>query len=454
MNYWGEYKIKVAQTILGEVEAKENLSYYKNQLFYYIILYTLLFSPIAIIPGIFASYFTGYLNLLILNIALFFILILLAFIKSISIKLRKQLFLSALYISSWSLIFNLGLEGPGMMYLFTCTIVACLIYSAKSAYFLIVINSILLVIIGLNIEFEWLSLSLTQEHSTTTWFGITVNLIFVSVIIVACFELIFKKLEKIIINQRILNEKVRSDNEKMTNTQKVLKDKNEELSKFAHVIAHDLKEPLRTMQAFSELTISKYKEILPEKGQESLTHIKGSSLRMALLLDALLDYTQIGQSKELSSFSVEAIIEELKDDLNQLIKENKASIKYKNLPEIYGYELNFKQLLQNLIANAIKFKKDDENIQIEIEAKDKPHYWVFLVRDNGIGIDPKHQEKIFTIFQRLHKNRFPGTGLGLANCKKIVEMHEGKIWVESNLNEGSSFYFSINKNLDKQMITD
>ncbi len=255
-------------------------------------------------------------------------------------------------------------------------------------------------------------------------------------------------MEKIIIQQRKLNESINQDNQKMIDTQKILKDKNEELNQFAHTISHDLKEPLRSMQAFAHLTISKYKESIPEKGQEFLTHIQTASERMALLLDSLLEYSQIGRSKKKSEFSVDAIVKELEKDLSQLIQENGAEIKHENLPTIAGYEIEFKQLLQNLIANAIKFKKEEESIEVKINAKENQEYWKFFVSDNGIGIDSKHQEKIFTIFHRLHKNKFPGTGLGLANCKKIVEIHGGNIGVDSVPEEGSTFYFTISKNLE------
>ncbi|WMN10929.1 ATP-binding protein [Marivirga salinae] len=451
MKYWGEYKIRLAKTILGQQKAIQNLSYYRNQLFYYIVLYTLVFSPIAIVPGIFASYQTGFINLAILNALTFLILLVLAFIKPIKIETRKLILVSFLFIISWTLLFELKLEGPGLMYLFTVTIVTCLIHSGKVAYLLILINSIILSLIGLNIEFQWLSLAISEGQSITTWFGVVVNLIFLSIIIVACFEVIFKKLEKIIIQQRQLNEIVNQDNQKMLDAQKVLKEKNEELNQFAHTIAHDLKEPLRSMQAFAHLTISKYKESIPEKGQEFLTHIQTSSERMALLLDSLLNYAQIGKGKQMSAFSVKELVKELERDLSQLIEENEAKVIYNGLPEIVGYEIEFKQLLQNLIANAIKFKKDEEDIEVKIEANEKDQHWEFLVADNGIGIDPKYKEKIFTIFHRLHKDKFPGTGLGLANCKKIVEIHGGKIWVDSEPEVGSTFIFTISKNLENSV---
>lgn len=454
MKYLGEYKTRLAKTILGQEETIQNLSYFRNQLFYYIILYTIPISPLAIIPGIIASYRTGYANLIALNVLTLLIFIIIGFVKPIKIETRKYIFISTLFLIAWSLFYNLKLEGPGLMYLFAVVIVTCLIHSGRSAYLLILTNSIALTIIGLNIQFDWFSLNIGLNQSLTTWFGIVVNLVFLSTVIVACFEMIFKKLEKIIISQRELNKQVKSDNQKMIDAQNILKEKNDELNQFAHIIAHDLKEPLRSMQAFSDLTIKKYKNSIPEKGQEFLNHIKTSSVRMALLLDSLLEYAQIGTGKQKSTFAVEDILKELENDLSQLIKENKAVISYNHLPQITAYELEFKQLLQNLMANAIKFKKDNDSIKVKIEALEKPEYWEFLITDNGIGIDPKQQQKIFTIFHRLHKDKFPGTGLGLANCKKIVEMHDGKIWVDSEENKGSTFYFTVSKFLGKHTKND
>ncbi|HET8859123.1 sensor histidine kinase [Marivirga sp.] len=448
MSFWSKYKITVARTIFRQQDSIQNLSYYRNQLFFYILLYGLAFSPIAIIPGIIASYRTGYYNLVILNILTFIVLLILGFAKPIKIKARKLILVSFLFGVAWTLLYQLKLEGPGLIYLFSVTIVSCLIHSGKLAYLSILINAIIFTFIGLNIEFKWFHLPLTENHQMITWFGIVVNLIFLSIIIVACFDVIFKKLEKNIIQQRTLNETINNDNLKMAETQKVLRDKNEELNQFAHTIAHDLKEPLRSMQTFAHLTISRYQESIPEKGQEFLSHIQTSSERMAILLDSLLEYAQLGKGKRISVFSVKDIVQELEKDLNQLITENQAKIIYNSLPKIKGYEIEFKQLLQNLIANAIKFKKDDEDITVKIKANEKADLWEFLITDNGIGIESKHKEKIFTIFHRLHRNKFPGTGLGLANCKKIVEIHGGNIWVDSIPEKGSTFYFTISKNLE------
>jgi signal transduction histidine kinase len=434
--------------MLGQQKVIQSLPYYRDQLFYFIVLYTLAFSPLAIVPGIIASYLTGFVNLLFLNIITFAILLILAFFKAIKLQIRKLIFISTLFIIAWTLLYSLKLEGPGLIYLFSVTIISCLILSGKIAYRIIFLNSFLLTILGLNIEFQWITLIITEGQNTVTWFGIVVNLIFLSIIIVACFEIIFKKLEKIIIQQKQLNDIVNKDNQKILDAQSILMEKNEELNQFAHTIAHDLKEPLRSMQAFANLTISKFHANIPEKGQEYLKYIQTSSERMAVLLDSLLEYAQIGKGKEKSVFSVRNLVQELEKDLSQLIVENDATIKYNGLPQVIGYEIEFKQLLQNLLANAIKFKKHDKTIEVVLKANEKDDFWEFLVTDNGIGIDSRNQEKIFTIFHRLHKDKFPGTGLGLANCKKIVEIHGGKIWVESTPEKGSTFHFTISKKLD------
>ena len=450
MKYWGLYKLYLAKQFLSQGEDIQNLSYYRNQLFFYIILYSLAFSPLAIVPGIIVSYITGYFELVLLNINTFIFLLVLGLTKSIKIENRKKMFIAAFFIVGWVLLSTLKLEGPGLLYLFSITIISFLIHSGKVAYTIIAINSVILILLGVNIELKWLSLGITEGQTMARWFGIIVNLIFVSVVITACFEILFEKLEKIIVQQRRLNQIIKEDNEKILLAQNFLKTKNEELNQFAHTVAHDLKEPIRSMQSFAYLITDKYKENIPTKGQEYLSYIQNSSSRMGLLLDSLLEYSQLGKDRESSTFLVENIVKELEKDLSELIRENKAKIKYQNLPEITAYEIEFKMLLQNLIANAIKFKKADQGSEVMIEAVENDEFWEFRVHDNGIGIDPLHQEKIFTIFQRLHKNLFPGTGLGLANCKKIVEIHGGRIWVDSTPKKGSTFHFTISKNLEVQ----
>lgn len=223
-----------------------------------------------------------------------------------------------------------------------------------------------------------------------------------------------------------------------------LEQKNKELEQFAYVASHDLQEPLRTTSSFSELLQRQYKGKLDEKADKYLTFINQSSDRMKVLIQDLLDYSRIGRKKELEQVDCNIILKEVLADIDVAIKETQAEINFCRLPVIKGSATEIKQLFQNLIINAIKFRRENESPVINICARKKNRYWEFSCRDNGIGISDEHSERIFIIFQRLHtRSEYEGSGIGLAHCKKIVEMHGGKIWLESEPSCGSTFYFTI-----------
>lgn len=219
---------------------------------------------------------------------------------------------------------------------------------------------------------------------------------------------------------------------------------NAELEQFAYVASHDLQEPLRMVSSFTQLLKRKYGDKLDSTAEEYIDFAVDGVNRMQNLINDLLSYSRINKTK-LSSEPVDLneVITELIETFGDRIPELGAKINYASLPTIQGYRLHFKQLFQNLISNALKFHGDNPPV-INIEAKLENEKWVFSVSDNGLGIRPEFKEKIFNIFQRLHtRDEYPGTGIGLAICKKLVEQYGGKIWVESELHKGSTFYFTL-----------
>lgn len=222
--------------------------------------------------------------------------------------------------------------------------------------------------------------------------------------------------------------------------------KNKELEQFTYVASHDLQEPLRTIKSYSGLLSQRFSDDLNEDGQQFLKFIGDASLRMSNLIKGLLDYSQIGRDKKISEVDCNELVDEVLQDLGSSIESHDAQITADNLPVIQGYKLELRQLFQNLIGNAIKFHRPGQGPKVEVDAIEHTTHWQFLVKDNGIGINPIYQEKIFTLFQRLHQSKeFDGTGIGLAHCKKIVEMHHGEIWLESTEGEGSTFFFTLKK---------
>lgn len=225
-----------------------------------------------------------------------------------------------------------------------------------------------------------------------------------------------------------------------------LKNKNKELAQFTYIASHDLQEPLRTVTNFTKLFEEQYGQQLDTKGLTFLRFMSQASNRMSNLIKGLLDYSRIGHNKEKTYVDLHTILEELQIDLHKTIDETNSTFRIGELPKVKGFKVELGLLFQNLILNAIKFRKPENKPEITISANDRGRFYEFSVEDNGIGIAPEHQEKIFSIFQRLHtKKRYEGTGIGLAHCQKIVELHQGTIRVSSVPKQGSKFIFTIKK---------
>ncbi|WP_339710370.1 ATP-binding protein [uncultured Kriegella sp.] len=222
--------------------------------------------------------------------------------------------------------------------------------------------------------------------------------------------------------------------------------KNKELEQFVYIASHDLQEPLRTLGSFTELLDKEYPTKKGENSNTYLRFINESATRMSQLIKGLLDYSRIGEAKKVTDVDCNILIQGIKEDLSLAISKTQATLTIADLPLVKGYETELRLLFQNLISNAIKFHGLDKSPCISISVEKLPRFWKFAVKDNGIGIDAQHYERIFAIFQRLHnRSEYQGTGIGLAHCRKIVEMHGGKIWVESVPKVGSTFYFTISK---------
>jgi len=219
---------------------------------------------------------------------------------------------------------------------------------------------------------------------------------------------------------------------------------NAELKKFAYIASHDLQEPLNQVANYVQLLEMRYQEQLDEDAQEFMSYaVEGVSL-MQTLIDDVLAYSKVDmQGAEFAFSDVEIALQKAIANLRGRITESDAKITYDNLPTVMADSTQLMQLFQNLIGNAIKFRSE-KRPEIHINAKRDEDSWLFSVQDNGIGIDPKFSDRIFVIFQRLHtRDDYYGTGMGLAICKKIVECHRGRIWVESELGRGATFYFTI-----------
>ncbi len=224
----------------------------------------------------------------------------------------------------------------------------------------------------------------------------------------------------------------------------ILESKSKEMEQFAYIASHDLREPLLTIKNYADLFTDEYAGKLDKDSSDYLHRISQAAGRMDELIKGLLDYSRLSKLKELQQVDSNVILQEVLADLNSLIVSSGVNMTTSELPVVNAYPMELKQLFQNLLTNAIKFKKNGINSEICISCEKIDGVCTFRVEDNGIGIEDTDKEKIFGLFQRVNgRNSYPGSGIGLAYCKKIVELHHGNIWVESVFGKGSSFYFTI-----------
>ncbi len=228
---------------------------------------------------------------------------------------------------------------------------------------------------------------------------------------------------------------------------KDLERSNEELQQFAYIASHDLQEPLRTIASFTQLLARRYTGQLDKDADEFIDFIVDGTKRMQAMIKDLLQYSRVQtRGEEFKPTDVQNVLNQALFNLKVSIEENNAEITHDEIPIVIADEKQLVQLFQNLISNAIKFKKPDESPKIHISTRkdEENNEYIFGVSDNGIGMEPEYTERIFELFQRLHtRDEYKGTGIGLAVAKKIVERHGGRIWVESELGKGSTFYFTI-----------
>ena len=227
---------------------------------------------------------------------------------------------------------------------------------------------------------------------------------------------------------------------------KVLETKNKELEHFTHIASHDLQEPLRTVLSYIKVLEMEYGSILDERASLYLNGMENSVKRMSEMVEALSKLSRLGLLGEATPVNCNTIVTEVKEDLASLMRSTGATINSEDLPVIISYPVQLRLLFQNLLNNALKFSKTEIAPQIFINSRETNDAWQFSIADNGIGISESHFETIFQIFKKLNsKEDYKGNGLGLANCKRIVDLLGGDIWLTSTLGVGSTFYFTIPK---------
>ncbi len=261
-----------------------------------------------------------------------------------------------------------------------------------------------------------------------------------------CDDFISKPIDKMELLARVKSLlKLKTYNDQLNLALKELERSNAELQQFAYVASHDLQEPLRMISSYLQLIEQRYSDKLDADAHDFINFAVNGAIRLQSLIIGLLEYSRVGtHGKSFIQIDVKSVLERVLKDLEVQINETGAVVEYGEMPVIVADESQISRLFQNLIQNAIKFRRKGVTPLIKISLREIGKYHEFCINDNGIGIEEQYFDRIFAIFKRLHsQDEYPGTGIGLSLCKRIVERHEGKIWIESQSGKGSSFFFTI-----------
>jgi PAS domain S-box-containing protein len=240
-----------------------------------------------------------------------------------------------------------------------------------------------------------------------------------------------------------LEQRVAERTRELREANEALRQSNDDLSQFAYAASHDLQEPLRMVALYGQLFQKRYGGQLDEEADRSLGFMISGAQRMEMLLRDLLVYSQTGSDGEPAGpVNCETVLTQVAFNLQTGIQQNRAVVSWAQLPEVRAHEIRLVQLFQNLLGNAIKYRSEESPV-ISVTARPDGSRWLFCVEDNGIGIRPEYAQQVFGIFKRLHGHTYPGTGIGLAICQRIVERYGGRIWVEPGTNKGSRFCFTL-----------
>lgn len=439
-HYWNKYKAHIYANCTDPEGKRNSVNFWQNYLFATSAIYLIPLSLVAVIPGFYMAYKVDFKPLILVDLIAISTIISVALLPRISVFTRKILFNGVLYMVSFVLLHYLGASGPGLLYLLGISIFVVLSLDQVYGFIALGLNTLTCIYFGLAIHYDFASTVIRSEYQLDSWIAVSSNLVFLSGTAVLLIPKLFNGLQTAFDEQ----EHLKGELEEAVGD---LNAKNEELDRFAYVVSHDLKEPLRMVRSFMELLKKRYDDQLDEKARSYIHYAVDGAERMTDRINDLLEYSRIGRKyTSFEAVDLNATLQEVRNTLEADIVETGARLSVDNLPTIQAVPVAMNMLFQNLISNALKYQQPGNTPVIEVNAREREEDWQFTVSDNGIGIDPEYHDQIFSVFKRLHPTEeYAGTGMGLAICKKIVEQHGGDIWVESGPDKGSLFHFRVSK---------
>ena len=456
MALWKKYRESVEKNVASDsLPIVRGVNFWRDRLFTVILVYTLPVGMIAYVPAMVACYYFSVPEIAFFDTLAVVLLAIATFRKRLSIKSRKLIFIITMYLLSVSLLYYMGVYGPGLLYLLSTIIFVSLIYSSRLAYICIVVNTIICVLFSLSLRYGIVNTEMATLYTPETWLAVASNLVLLGVLFAAAIQMLTSGFMDTLQTEGELKNKLVLEGIESQKLVKELRLKNEELEQFTYIASHDLQEPLNTISGIVEVLKMDHTTRDDDDFKMSLGFISYSVDRLRGLIKGLLDYARIGRQLELETVDCKAMLDQVIGDLKASISESGARVIIDaSVEQLLPFKVNpldFRQLFQNLLSNAIKFRRDDVAPEIKVSVQRKEDFLQFRVTDNGIGIQKGSLENIFVIFKRGHTNKkYSGTGIGLAFCKKIVDLHGGRIWVESEPGKGSRFFFTIRADVDQQ----
>ncbi len=450
MNIRRNYINTIKRNCASPANAIKDLRYWRNNLFAGIIMFLLPFCIIALIPRVYWAFFTHHNIMAQADIAAVIIILIIAFIPGIAINIRKRIFVVSAYILSCIMLYTFGLTGPGQLYLLiTCTF-TILIFPTKYSLWPAIANTFICILVAIGLYFEKLPWPANIENSLGAWIAMSTNLVFLSFLISVLIPKLFDGLQETMDNEKNLAHQLSIEQASLTKAMEMVEKKNIELEQFSYAASHDLQEPLRMVTGFLSQLEKKYENIIDDKGKQYIWFAMDGAKRMRQLIIDLLEFSQIGRRQgNTEDVDLNELINEIRILYCTEIEKKNAKIIVEILPIIHSNKIALNQIFQNLISNSLKYCNAEGGVIIKIGAVEKEMQWQFSINDNGIGISKENYEKVFIIFQRLHgKEKYPGTGIGLAITKKNIEQMGGEIWLESEESKESTFYFTMPKLLN------
>ncbi|WP_179008585.1 sensor histidine kinase [Winogradskyella forsetii] len=441
---WNKYKGTIRRNCnLTTTDSEHGINYWRNSLFSTTIIMVLPLCLIAFIPSLVLITYENKEYITIIHILTIGVMCFIAFTPRVRITVRKLMFSSTVFIFTIMLnVFTSPSSGSVLVYFLAACIYSIIIFDNKYAYWWSHIVLFISILFGFAIYFELMDFSHNVDMvSVNEWAAVSSNLVFLCYLSSALIPQIFIGIE----NYNNEQKRLKTELEK---NKTALEAKNKEFEQYAYVASHDLQEPLRMVSSFMNKLSTKYGDQLDDRAKMYMEYAENGAVQMKQIILDLLDFYRADKpSEQIELVDLNELLKNYLELRKETISDTSAKINYTTLPKIETIKPLITQVFYNILDNALKYTNKDTSPLINIIAYEQDTHWKFSVSDNGIGIDPQFFDKIFQLFQRLHnRNEYHGTGIGLSLVKRSIEFMGGKIWLESKLGVGSTFYFTIQKN--------